>query len=62
MEKIRAALSKTLAMPEVKDAFGKQGAAVVTNSSEEFRKLVQSETEGTTAVVKAAKLQVNTEA
>jgi len=59
VEKIRAALMKTVAMPEVKEAFGKQGAAVVTNSSDEFRKLVQSETEATAAVVKAAKVQVN---
>jgi tripartite-type tricarboxylate transporter receptor subunit TctC len=59
VEKIRAALLKTVAMPEVKEAFGKQGAAVVTNSSEEFRKIVQSETEATAAVVKAAHVQVN---
>jgi len=59
VEKIRAALMKTVAMPEVKEAFGKQGAAVVTNSSDDFRKLVQSETEATAAVVKAANVQVN---
>lgn len=59
VEKIRAALLKTVATPEVKEAFGKQGAAVVTNSSDEFRKIVQSETEATAAVVKAAKVQVN---
>lgn len=59
VEKIRAALLKTVAMPEVREAFGKQGAAVVTNSPEEFRKIVQHETEATAAVVKAAKLNVN---
>jgi tripartite-type tricarboxylate transporter receptor subunit TctC len=59
VEKIRAALLKTVAMPEVKDAFGKQGAAVVTNTPEEFRKMVQTETEATASVVKAAKLQMN---
>lgn len=57
--KIRAALMKTLAMPEVKEAFGKQGAAIVTNSSEEFRKVVQEETQATAAVVKAAGLKKN---
>ena len=59
VEKIRAALMKTVAMPEVKEAFGKQGAAVVTNSSEEFRRIVQQETETTAAVVKAANVQVD---
>jgi tripartite-type tricarboxylate transporter receptor subunit TctC len=59
VERIRAALMKTIALPEVKEAFGKQGAAVVTNTSEEFRRMVQSETEATAGVVKAAKVQVN---
>jgi tripartite-type tricarboxylate transporter receptor subunit TctC len=59
VEKIRAALMKADAMPEVKEAFGKQGAAVVTNSSEEFRRIVQQETETTAAVVKAANVQVD---
>jgi tripartite-type tricarboxylate transporter receptor subunit TctC len=58
-EKIRAALLKTVAMPEVKDAFGKQGAAVVTNSPDEFRRVVQAELDSTAAVVKAANLQVD---
>jgi tripartite-type tricarboxylate transporter receptor subunit TctC len=59
VEKVRAALLKTVAMPEVKEAFGKQGAAVVTSSADEFRSIVQSENEATAAVVKAAKMQVN---
>ena len=59
VEKIRAALMKTLAMPEVKEAFGKQGAAIVTNSSEEFRRIVQQELETTGTVVKAANIQMD---
>jgi tripartite-type tricarboxylate transporter receptor subunit TctC len=57
--KIRSALLQTLARPEVKEAFGKQGAEVVTESAEDFRKRVQSEIESTAAVVKAARLEVN---
>jgi tripartite-type tricarboxylate transporter receptor subunit TctC len=58
-EKIRAALLKTVAMPEVKEAFGRQGAAVVTNSPDEFRRVVQAELDATAAVVKAANLQAD---
>jgi tripartite-type tricarboxylate transporter receptor subunit TctC len=57
--KIRAALLQTLAKPEVKEAFGKQGAEVVTQSSDDFRRMVQDEIQSTAAVVKAANLQIN---
>ena len=57
--KIRAALLQTLAKPEVREAFGKQGAEVVTSTPEEFRKMVRDEIRSTAAVVKAAKLEVN---
>jgi tripartite-type tricarboxylate transporter receptor subunit TctC len=57
--KIRNALLQTLAKPEVREAFGKQGAEIVTNSSEDFRKMVKEEIQSTAAVVKAAKLEVN---
>ena len=50
---------QTLAKPEVKEAFGKQGAEIVTNSPEEFRKMVREEIQSTGAVVKAANLKVN---
>jgi len=59
VEKIRAALMQTLAKPEVKEAFGKQGAEVVTSSPEEFKKMVRDEIQSTAAVVKAANLKVN---
>ena len=57
--KIRAALMQTLAKPEVKQAFGKQGAEIVTNSPEDFKKMVRDEIQSTAAVVKAANLKVN---
>jgi len=58
VEKIRAALLKTLRLPEVKDALNKQGAEIVTNTAEEFRNLVQAEIESTAKVVKASGLKV----
>jgi len=56
--KLRAALMKTLAQPDVKELFAKQGAEVVTTTPEEFRKLVQTEMETTARVVKATGLKV----
>lgn len=57
--KLRTALMQTLAKPEVKEAFGKQGAEIVTSAPEDFRKMVKDEIQSTAAVVKAAKLEVN---
>jgi tripartite-type tricarboxylate transporter receptor subunit TctC len=57
VEKIRAALFKTLANPEVREALNKQGAEVVTGTAEEFRALVQAEIESTGKVIKAADLK-----
>ncbi len=59
VEKLRAALLKTLMLAEVREFFGKQGAEVVTNTSEEFRKMVEAEIESTGKVVKAAGLKVD---
>jgi len=56
--KLRAALLKTLSQADVKDAFGKQGAEVVTSTPEEFRRMVQAEIESTGKVVKATGLKV----
>jgi len=58
-EKIRAALIKTLAVPEIKEAIEKQGAEVITQSAEEFRELVRVEFENTAKLVKAAGLKVD---
>ncbi len=56
--KLRAALLKTVSLPEVREGFAKQGAEVVTNTAEEFRKLVEGEMESTGRVVKATGLKV----
>jgi tripartite-type tricarboxylate transporter receptor subunit TctC len=57
-DKIRAALLKTLAVPEIKAAIERQGAEVITNTPEEFRELVRAEFENTGKLVKAADLKV----
>ena len=57
--KIRAALAKTVARPEVKDGFARQGAEAVMDTPEEFRREVQSEMESTGALVKATGLKID---
>ncbi len=58
LDKLRAALLKTMSLPEVNDALHTQGAEVVTNTPEEFRKLVQDEIKKIGPVVKSAGLKV----
>jgi tripartite-type tricarboxylate transporter receptor subunit TctC len=58
IEKLRATLEKTLAIPEVKSALAKQTAVAGTSTSEEFRSLVQNEIKSMAKVVSAAKLKV----
>jgi putative tricarboxylic transport membrane protein len=57
-DKLRAALLKTVALPEVREGFGKQGAEVSTDTPEEFRELVRAEIENMRKVVKAADLKI----
>jgi tripartite-type tricarboxylate transporter receptor subunit TctC len=57
-DKLRAALLKTVALPEVKEGFGKQGAEVATDTPEEFREMVRAEIENMRKVVKAADLKI----
>jgi tripartite-type tricarboxylate transporter receptor subunit TctC len=57
-DKIRAALLKTLAVPEIKEAIEKQGAEVITNTPEEFRELVRVEFENTGKLARASGLKV----
>jgi tripartite-type tricarboxylate transporter receptor subunit TctC len=57
--KVRAALAKALARPEVKDGFARQGAETLTSTPEEFRRVVQSEMETTAALVKAIDLKID---
>jgi len=59
VNKVRAALGKALARPEVKDGFARQGAEAVIDTPEEFRRMVASEIETTTAIVKATNLQID---
>jgi tripartite-type tricarboxylate transporter receptor subunit TctC len=58
VEKFRAALVKTVNSPDVKQAFAKQGAGVVTTSGEDFRKFVQAEIESTGKLVKQTDLKI----
>ncbi|MBY0270457.1 MAG: tripartite tricarboxylate transporter substrate binding protein [Burkholderiales bacterium] len=58
LDKLRAALLKTMSLPEIKTALATQGAEIVTNSPEEFRKFVQDESAKIGPVVKSAGLKV----
>jgi len=58
LDKLRAALLKTMSLLEIKTALGVQGAEIVTNSPEEFRKFVQDESAKIGPVVKSAGLKV----
>ena len=58
LDKLRASLLKTMSLPEVKDMITTQGAEVVTNTPEEFRKFVQDEINKIGPVVKSAGLKV----
>jgi putative tricarboxylic transport membrane protein len=57
VERVHAAMLKTLAMPEVRDGLASQGAEVFAGSPEEFRKFLVQEIANTEKVIKAAQLQ-----
>jgi tripartite-type tricarboxylate transporter receptor subunit TctC len=57
VERVHAAMLKTLAMPEVRDGLASQGAEVFAGSTEEFRKFLAQEIANTEKVIKAAQLQ-----
>src|SRR6267154_2560890 len=57
IDKLHAALVKTLDLAEVKDGLEKQGAEVFTGSPEDFRKFLAQDQGNTVKVIKAAKLQ-----
>jgi len=59
IEKLRAAVIKTVNLPEVKKALAVQATEVVTGTPEEFRKLVQDSMVKNAKVVKAVGLQMN---
>ncbi len=57
IDKLHAALVKTLDLAEVKDGLAKQGAEVFTGSPEDFRKFLAQDQGNTAKVIKAANLQ-----
>ena len=57
LDKLHAALTKTVKLPEVRDGFTAQGAEVFVGSPEDFRRLLAAELEVTLRVIKAAELQ-----
>src|SRR6267142_3797305 len=57
--KLHAALVKTLALAEVKDGLGKQGAEIFEGSPEDFRKFLAQDQANTIKVIKAAKLEAD---
>src|SRR5260221_141602 len=59
IDKLHAALVKTLDLAEVKDGLAKQGAEVFTGSPEDFRKFLAQDQANTVKVIQAAKLQAD---
>jgi tripartite-type tricarboxylate transporter receptor subunit TctC len=57
LNKVHAALLKTLALADVKEGLAKQGAEVFTGTAEDFRKFLVQDQENTARVIKAAHLQ-----
>lgn len=58
IDKLHAALVRTLALPDVKDGLEKQGAEIFEGSPEDFRKFLVQDQANTVKVITAAKLQV----
>jgi len=59
VDKVNAALAKTLEVPEVKEGLAKQGAEMFIGSPEDFRKFLAQDQGNTAKVIKAAKLQAD---
>ncbi|HSD55499.1 MAG TPA: tripartite tricarboxylate transporter substrate-binding protein, partial [Burkholderiales bacterium] len=57
LDKVHAALVKTVGLPAVKDGFAAQGAEAVSSSPEAFREFLQRDIANTAKVIKAAGLQ-----
>jgi tripartite-type tricarboxylate transporter receptor subunit TctC len=57
VDKAHAALGKTLALPDVREALAKQGAEVFAGTPAEFRTFLEREIASTDRVIKAAQLQ-----
>ena len=57
LDRLHAALLKTLALSEVREGLAKQGAEVFTGSPEDFRRFLAQDQANTVRVIKAAQLQ-----
>jgi tripartite-type tricarboxylate transporter receptor subunit TctC len=57
VERVHAAITKTLALPEVRDGLTAQGAEVFAGTPEEFRRFLAQDMANTERVMKAAQLQ-----
>jgi tripartite-type tricarboxylate transporter receptor subunit TctC len=57
VDKLHAALLKTLALPEVKEGLARQGAEEFTGSPDDFRRFLEQDRANTAQVIKAANLQ-----
>jgi len=57
LDKVHAALLKTVALAEVREGLAKQGAEVFTGTAEDFRKFLAQDQANTVKVIKAAQLQ-----
>lgn len=57
--KLHHAISKSLGLPEVKNAFAAQATEMITGTPEDFRKVVQQSVRDNHNVIKAVGLQVN---
>ncbi|HET7764592.1 MAG TPA: tripartite tricarboxylate transporter substrate-binding protein [Burkholderiales bacterium] len=57
VDKLNAALAKTLEVPEVKEGLAKQGAELFTGSPDDFRKFLAQDQANTLKVIQAANLQ-----
>jgi tripartite-type tricarboxylate transporter receptor subunit TctC len=59
VERLNAEVQKVLGQPDVKEAWGKQGAVPMHMTPDEFRKFLDQDIEKWAKVVKFAKMQVN---
>jgi putative tricarboxylic transport membrane protein len=59
VDRLHAALAKTLALAEVRDGLAKQGAEVFEGSPEDFRKFLAQDQANTVKVIQAARLQAD---
>jgi tripartite-type tricarboxylate transporter receptor subunit TctC len=59
IDKVHAAMAKTLALPEVREGLAAQGAEVFSGSPEDFSRFLAAEVENTRKVIRAARLQID---